>query len=617
MPIYKAPLRDIMFVLTEMFDMARIQKLPAYKDVTDDLVDAILTEGARFCENVLFPLNRSGDEEGCHYENGTVRTPAGFKEAYKTFQEGGWASVTCDPAYGGQGLPETLGILMQEMICSSNLSFGLYPGLTQGAYISLHAHGSEELKQKFLPKLVDGTWGGTMNLTEPHCGTDLGMLKTKAEPQGDGTYKLTGTKIFISSGEHDLTENIIHLVLARTPDAPSGTKGISLFLVPKFMVNDDGSLGARNAVTCAAIEHKMGIKASSTCVMNYDGAVGYLVGELNKGLNHMFTMMNVERLGVGMQGLGVSEVAYQNALAYARERVQGRSLKGAKFPEKPADPLMVHPDIRRMLLTMKAYNEGNRMLTVWVAQHIDIAHHGETDEERQKADDLIQLLTPVVKAFFTDTAFECTNLAVQVHGGFGYIREYGVEQYVRDARIAQIYEGTNGIQALDLIGRKMPMHTGRFLRQFFHPIYDFLQEHQAHEQWAEFIGPLAKSFERLQKACLTIAGRGLANPEEAGAAATDFLSLMGHTALAYLWTKAAMIATARLEKNPGDLFYQGKLETARFYMQKVLPRTSALFATLMAGSKTVMSLEDAGFGPFDYAGRETVAQGDTRVSTAG
>lgn len=601
MPTYKAPLRDISFVIRELFNYQNIQKLPPYGEFTDDIVDAVLNEAGRFCETVLFPINRSGDEEGCIYKDGTVTTPKGFKEAYKQFIEGGWASLASDPKFGGQGFPESVGIFVEEMTCSSNLAFSLYPGLTRGAYITIHAHGNDELKQTYLPKMVEGSWTGTMNLTEPHCGTDLGLLKTKAEPQKDGTYKITGTKIFISSGEHDLSDNIIHLVLARTPDAPMGTKGISLFLVPKFMVKKDGSLGDRNQAYCASIEHKMGIKASSTCVMNYDGATGYLVGEHFKGLNHMFTMMNVERLGVGIQGLGAGEVAYQNALAYARERLQGRSLTGSKYPEKPADPLMVHPDIRRMLLTMRAYNEGNRMLAGWVSQKIDIAHHAEDAQDRQDADDFIQLMTPVVKAFFTDTGFEAANHAVQVHGGFGYIREYGVEQYVRDARIAQIYEGTNGIQALDLVGRKMGAHTGRSLRFFFHPIQEFITENRGNKTWGTHVESLEKALGRLQRACITTAFKGLGNPDEAGAAATDLLSLFGHCALGYLWVKAGLLAERSLGRGE-DAFYQGKIKTAHFYMDKILPKTSSLFASLMTGSKTLMDFEDVEFGPFEFTG---------------
>lgn len=601
MPIYKAPIRDISFALREMFNYNVIRSLPGYNDVTDDLIDAVLQEGARFCENELFPLNHSGDKEGCHWNDGVVTPPKGFKEAYHKFIEGGWTSISCDPTYGGQGLPDSLEFMMEEMICASNLSFSLYPGLTRGAYTSIHAHGSDYLKNKYLPKLVDGSWTGTMNLTEPQCGTDLGLLRTKAVPQDDGTYRITGNKIWISSGEHDFTENIIHLVLARTPHAPEGVKGISLFVVPKFLVNEDGSLGARNGVKCTGLEHKMGIHASASCAMSYENAVGWLVGEENEGLPYMFTMMNTERIGVGLQGLGIGEIAYQNALAYARERLQSRSLAGAKYPDKPADPIIVHPDIRRMLLTMKSLNEGCRMMAAWIGHHNDIAHRVEDKEERQKADDFVQLMTPIVKAFFTDVAFENTNHAVQIHGGYGYTQDFGVEQYVRDARIAQIYEGTNGIQSLDLVGRKMSMFMGRYARTFFHPVQAFIEEHKNTADLAEFIEPLAKAFDRLQRAAITIAQKGLAAPEEAGAAATDFLTLFGHTALAYLWTRAVILSRTKLTGSE-KVFYQSKIETARFYMQKILPRTSTLFSTIMAGKSTLMAMDDEAFGPFDFAG---------------
>lgn len=598
MPQYKAPLRDMNFVLYELFNLPELLKFPAYQHIDVDLINQALQEGARFCEKELLPFNQSGDLEGCRLENGEVTTPKGFKEIYKKFSEGGWTSFACHTEYGGQGLPELAQIVIEEITCSTNFSFGLYPGLTRGAYLALHAHGSDALKKLYLPKLASGVWAGTMNLTEAHCGTDLGLLKTKAEPQSDGSYKITGTKIFISSGEHDLTENIIHLVLARTPDAPAGTKGISLFLVPKFFVNPDGTLGDRNPVYATSLEHKMGIKASATCTMTYEGATGWLVGELNKGLHHMFTMMNRERLGVGLQGLGISEIAYQSALAYARERLQGRSLSKRMFPDKVADPIIVHPDVRRMLLTMKAYNEGNRMLAGWVASYMDIFHNSLDPEERQACHDFVQLMTPVVKAFFTDRALEITNLAVQVHGGYGYIKEYGVEQYVRDARITQIYEGTNGIQALDLVGRKMGMHMGRPLRTFFHPIQEFIEKHSLEEENQEFIGPLAKAVGYLQQACLTIAQKGLANPEEGAAAAADLLSLFGHTALAYLWAQAALIAKKKVTTQ--DLpFYNGKIETARFYMQRLLPRTAGEFRTLMSGAKNLMTIRDEEFGPFE------------------
>lgn len=596
MPIYQAPLRDMSFVLKELIGMDKIRNLPCYGEVSDDLIEAVLSEAAKFSETVLAPLNLSGDKEGCkRHDDGSVTTPKGFKEAYAEFVNAGWPSLACDPRYGGQGLPHTVAFFLEEMICSANLSFGLYPGLTRGSYIMFHRHGSEDLKDKFIAKMVQGVWSGTMCLTEPHCGTDLGLLRTKAEPQADGTYKLTGTKIFISSGEHDLTENILHFVIARTPDAPAGIKGISLFLVPKFMVNDDGTLGARNPASCASIEHKMGIKASATCVMNFDSATGYLIGNLYEGIQNMFTMMNTERLGVGTQGLGVAEVAYQNALKYARERLQGRGLQGSQAPEKYADPIIVHPDVRRMLLTMKAIVEGNRMMEAWVASHLDIAEHSESEQERQDANDLIQLLTPVIKAFLTDWGTEVANLGIQIFGGHGYVQEWGMEQFARDARIAQIYEGTNGIQAMDLVGRKMPTYNGRYLRQFFHPIQAFIEEHQQDDSLAEFVGPLTKALGRLQQATITIAQRGLSDPNEAGAAATDFLRMFGYVSLAYLWCRAVVIAKAKVGQGEDD-FYQAKILTARFYMQKVLPQAFTHFAYIMAGAKPVMEMPDALFG---------------------
>ncbi len=598
MPIYQAPARDMTFVLRELLNaQPKLQKFPGFEDFTDDLIDAVLAEGAKFAENVLFPINLSGDQEGCHFKDGEVKTPKGFKEAYQQFIEGGWSTLTCDPKYGGQGMPELLGFFLEEMTCSANLSFGLYPGLTRGAYILLNMHGSDALKEKYLHKLVAGTWTGTMCLTEPHCGTDLGLLRTKATPQKDGSYMLEGTKIFISSGEHDLSDNILHFVIARTPEAPPGIKGISLFLVPKFLPDQDGNPGERNPVYCASIEHKMGIKASSTCVMNFDGAKGWLVGDLYKGMSNMFTMMNTERLGVGNQGLGIGEISYQNALAYARERLQGRALTGPKFPNKPADPIIVHPDVRKMLLTMKTFNEGNRMMAAWVAMNLDISKHSPDETERKEADDLIQLMTPIVKAFLTDTGTDIANLAIQVYGGHGYIKEHGVEQFARDARIAQIYEGTNGIQAMDLIGRKLPAHTGRYLRQFFHPVQAYIDTKQSDESLAEFLLPLAKVFGRLQQATAALAQKSMANPNEAGAAATDYLKLFGFTCQAYLWCRAVEVTKSKLG-GAEDAFYTAKLETARFFMQKLLPQTSSLFACIMAGAAPLMDYKEESFGPF-------------------
>ncbi|HEY5363812.1 MAG TPA: acyl-CoA dehydrogenase C-terminal domain-containing protein, partial [Aestuariivirga sp.] len=590
MPKYTAPLRDMRFALFELHGGENLATMPGFESFTRDVIDPVLDEAAKITEQVLQPLNRPGDEEGCTFENGAVRTPKGFKEAYNLYRDGGWSSIDSDPAYGGQGMPQTGSLLFVEMICSANLSFGMYPGLTHGAYIAMHAHASEELKQKFLPKMVDGTWGGTMCLTEPQCGTDLGLLRTKAIPQADGSYKISGTKIFISSGEHDLTENNIHLVLAKLPDAPKGVKGISLFVVPKFLPKDDGSLGPRNGMACASIEHKMGIKASATCVLNFDGATGWLVGEPHKGMRAMFTMMNSERIYVGIQGLGLAEASYQGAVAYAKERLQGRALSGTKYPDKPADPLIVHPDIRRMLLTQRAWIEGCRALAIWAVKALDESKYHADPATREKADDLVSVITPVIKAFLTDMAFEVTNLGVQVLGGHGYIREHGMEQFVRDARITQIYEGTNGIQALDLVGRKMPAHAGRYLRQVFRPISNYIEQKIDKEGMAEFIEPLAKVFGRLQQATAQVARAGMAKPDEAGAAATDYLRLMGFTLLAYQWAQMAEIS---LPKQNEDAFYKAKVLTARFFMERLLPEATAHFQAIMAGGKTMMAFEDA------------------------
>ena len=594
MAVYKAPLGDMRFVFHELFGGEAARQLPGCEEVTPDLVDAILEEAGKLCEEVLFPLNRSGDEEGCTFENGAVRTPAGFREAYATYAEGGWPSLACDPAHGGQGLPQTLNVLISEMVSSANLPFGLYPGLTHGAYVAVSKFGSDQLKETYLAKFAAGTWSGTMCLTEPQCGTDLGLIRTRAVPGKDGTYALTGTKIFISAGEHDLTENIVHLVLARTPDAPAGIKGISMFLVPKFLPAADGSPGPANGVTCGAIEHKMGIAASSTCTLDFDGAKAFLVGEENKGMRAMFTMMNAARLLVGIQGLGVAEAAYQGAAAYARERLQGRSLAGARHPDMAADPIIVHPDVRRMLLTMRANIEGSRALALWVAAALDTSERHADGETRQQAEDLVALLTPVVKAYLTDMASECANLGVQVMGGHGYIRESGMEQYVRDARVTQIYEGANGIQALDLVGRKLPAHTGRYLRRFFHPLAAFLEGHATDPRMAEFVEPLAKAFGRLQRATAAIAERGLADPEEAAAAAADYLRLFALTALAWMWALMAQAALAN-ETADDSGFYAAKLATARFFMQRLLPATGSLLATVMAAKDSLMALPDDAF----------------------
>jgi alkylation response protein AidB-like acyl-CoA dehydrogenase len=595
MTLYKAPLREYRFVLQELFDVGELAGLPGYQDATPDVFDAVLEEGAKLCEEVLFPLNRSGDEEGCTFENGVVRTPKGFKQAYDLFRQGGWTALACDPEYGGQGLPHTLQFFVEEMVSSANMSFGMYPGLSNGAYSAIHRHGTEAQKRKFLPHLVDGTWSGTMCLTEPQCGTDLGQIRTKAEPAGkDGVYKISGTKIFISAGEHDLTDNIIHLVLARIVGGPPGIRGISLFIVPKFLAKDDGGVGARNGVRCGSIEHKMGIKASSTCVINFDEAEGYLIGDAHKGMRAMFTMMNAARLGVGLQGLALGETAYQSARQYAMDRLQGRALKGDKFPDKPADPIIVHPDVRRMLLTMKAYTEGARALAGWVSLALDKADRHPDPETREEDEDFIGLMTPIVKAVLTDNALTATNLGMQIFGGHGYIREWGMEQLARDCRITMLYEGANGIQALDLVGRKMPMHNGRLLRRFFHPVDAWLRERQDKPELGEFVMPVTKAFGRLQQVTALVAQKSLADPDEAGAAASEYLRAFGLVAMGYLW---ARIAETALKKRNGEeaLFYNGKLGTARFYMARVLPETNALFANIAAGAKPLMEMEAEAF----------------------
>lgn len=594
MATYKAPLRDMRFIYHEFLADQHLEDMPGMEDVPPELVDAVLEEMAKVAENILFPLNRSGDEEGCRLENGEVHTPRGFKDAYQRYREGGWPGLTSRPEYGGQGLPETVYVLTSEMMSASNLSFAIYTKLTHGAYQLLLKTASEEIKNLYLPNMVEGRWTGTMCLTEPQCGTDLGLLRTKAVPQADGTYRLTGNKIFISGGEQDLSENIIQMVLARAPDAPPGVKGISLFLVPKFLVNPDGSLGPRNRIFCTAIEHKMGIKGSSTCSLSLEDATGYLIGDLHKGLRAMFVMMNSARLEVGLQGLGLGEVAYQNAAAYAKERLQGRALTGPKNPEKPADPLIVHPDVRRMLLTMRAYTEGMRSMSAWVGAQLDKENRHPDPGIRQQAEDFVALLTPVVKAFFTDLGFETANLAMQVYGGHGYIREHGIEQFVRDARIAQIYEGANGIQALDLVGRKLPAHAGRYLRSFFHPVQRYLDERTGQAQLAFVTEPLAKAFGRLQRATAFIAERSLADPNEAGAAAYDYLHLFGLTTMAYCWARMAEIAQTKVE-NDTTGFYQAKLDTARFFMERILPRTSGLFSAILSGSGSIMDFKDEAF----------------------
>lgn len=585
MPQYRAPIRDFTFLIEEFLDLDAHAEVPGFAQARE-LVAPLLEGAAQLCEEVLAPLNGVGDKQGLRYEDGRVVTPEGFKEAYKAYTEGGWSTLTWPAEFGGQDLPEFLNMPMLEMVCSANLSFGLTPGLTHGAISALLKHGAAELQQTYLPKLISGEWSGVMCLTEPVAGTDLGLLKTRATPKGDGSYSIEGNKIFISSGEHDMVENIIHLVLARLPDAPKGSKGISLFLVPKVMQD-----GSRNAFSCAGIEHKMGIHASPTCVMNYDGATGWLVGEPNKGLSAMFTMMNAARLYVGVQGLGIAEAATQNAMAYAKERLQGRALTGAKFPDKPADPITVHPDVRRMLYSCKAFTEAARALTMQVALALDLSHRHPDAAARKAADDYVQLMTPILKSSLTDGGFDTASTAMQCFGGYGYIEEYGASQYLRDARIAMIYEGTNGVQAMDLVGRKLTVGTGEYLKQFFGPVEAFIEAHEGDAAMKEFIDPLKKHVKVLQQATLWIGAMGATNPNHAGAGAVEYQKLFALVAYGYIWARQAKIALGKQQEDKE--FYGSKLATARFFMTKMLPGTFSLLASITAGADPVMA--EAGF----------------------
>ena len=596
MPQYNPPLRDMQFVLHEVLNIVdELKEMPRHADVDADTINAVLEEGGKFASGVIFPLNLSGDAEGCTLDKATheVRPPKGFKEAYKTYVEGGWPALSCDPEYGGQGLPVALNQCFYEMLNSGNQAWTMYPGLSHGAYEALHAHGTPEQKKLFLPKLTSGEWTGTMCLTEPHCGTDLGLLRTKAEPQADGSYRITGQKIFISAGEHDLAENILHLVLARLPDAPAGSKGISLFLVPKFKVSADGSIGERNPIFCAGLEHKMGIHGNATCQMVLEGAVGTMVGEPNKGLAAMFVMMNAARLGVGVQSLGLTEVAYQNAVAYAKDRLQMRALSGPKAPDKAADPIIVHPDVRKMLMTARAYAEGGRALAIHTALLIDKElNHPDADARKEAADE-VALLTPIVKAFITDNGWIATSHCMQVYGGHGFIHEWGMEQYVRDARINMIYEGTNTIQSLDLLGRKVLGNNGATLKKFGKLVAQLVEEEGVNEKMAEFINPVAYLGDQMTKFTTEIGFKAFQNPDEVGAAAVDYLRVLGHLVFGYFWARMAQVALKKIESGDTDPFYQAKLQTARFYFARLFPETATLMRTARSGVKVLLDTDAA------------------------
>jgi alkylation response protein AidB-like acyl-CoA dehydrogenase len=593
---YTPPLRDMQFLMHEVLNVVEeLKALPPHADIDADTINAVLEEGGKFASQVIFPLNQSGDEEGCTLDKAThsVTAPKGFKEAYAQYVEAGWPALGCDPAYGGQGLPHTVNQCFYEMLNSANQAWTMYPGLSHGAYEALHAHGTDEQKKTYLPKLTSGQWTGTMCLTESHCGTDLGLLRTKAEPVGDGTYKINGAKIFISAGEHDMAENIIHLVLARLPDAPAGSKGISLFVVPKFKVAADGSLGERNGIFCAGLEHKMGIHGNATAQLVLEDAVGTLVGQPNKGLAAMFVMMNAARLGVGMQSLGLTEVAYQNAVAYAKDRIQMRALSGPKAPDKPADPIIVHPDVRKMLLTARAYAEGGRALSMWTTLQLDKELSTDDEDVKRECADLVALITPIIKAFLTDNGWIATSHCMQVFGGHGFIKEWGMEQYVRDARINMIYEGTNTIQSLDLLGRKVLADNGAKLKKFGKLVQEFIEEEGTVEAMQEFINPLADLGDKVTKLTTELGMKAFGNPDEVGAAAVDYLRVAGHLVFAYFWARMAKVA---LEKQgSGDPFYKAKLSTARFYFAKLLPETASLIRTARAGLAPLMEMDEALF----------------------
>ena len=597
MPDYKAPLRDIKFVMSELLDSEQhYASINGGEDATPDMVDAIIVEGARFCEQVLSPLNQVGDREGCTLADDVVTTPTGFKEAYQQYVDGGWPSMTADTNYGGQGLPHSLGLVMSEMVGTCNWSFGMYPGLSHGCTNTIETHGSEEHKQTYLTKLISGEWTGTMCLTEPHCGSDLGTLRTKAEPNADGSYSITGTKIFISAGDHDMAENIVHVVLARLPGAPEGTKGISLFIVPKRLPQEDGSAGERNAVSCGSLEHKMGIHGNATCVMNFDAAKGWLIGPENRGLNCMFTFMNTARIGTAIQGLGAAELGFQGSLAYAKDRLAMRSLSGPKNPEGIADPIIVHPDVRRMLLTQKVVAEGARALIYMTAQQADIVHSGKTEEERKSADEALGFLTPIAKAFLTEIGYEAANLGMQVFGGHGFIAEWGMEQNVRDSRIGMIYEGTTGIQALDLLGRKVLMTQGESLKGFTRQVHMFCKENADNEQLQEFIEPLAALNKEWGDLTMKVGVTAMKNREEVGAASVDYLMYSGYAVFAYLWARMAKVALDKMvEGTTEEMFYNAKVQSARFYFKRMLPRSKTHAETMLAGADSLMDMPEEAF----------------------
>ncbi len=597
MPSYHAPVDDTLFVLNDVLKYERFNNLPGFADASPDIVEAVLREAGRVAEEVFFPLNQTGDQEGCtRHDDGSVTTPKGFKEAFEQYKEGGWMGLGFPEEYGGQALPYTLHTAVGEYFSSANMAFAMYPGLTQGAMAAILEHGSDEQKQTYLPNMVEGKWTGTMNLTEPHCGTDLGLLRTKAVPQDDGSHKISGQKIFISAGEHDMSENIVHLVLARIEGAPEGVKGISLFIVPKFKVNEDGSTGDANGVSCGSIEEKMGIHANSTCVMNYDEATGYLIGEEHKGLRAMFVMMNEARLGVGLQGLAISEVAYQNAVSYAKERIQGRALTGAKYEDKKADPIIVHPDVRRNLMTIRSFNEAGRAFILWSALKSDVAHRSEDETEAELSEEMMGLLTPVIKGVLTDKGFDHTVMAQQMYGGHGYVEEWGMSQYVRDARIAMIYEGANGIQALDLVGRKLGMNGGRAVQAFFKEVGDFCEENRENEDLTFYTKHLKKGLNDLQSATMWFVNNAMAKPDNAGAGSHDYMHLFGLVTLGYMWALQAKAAQEKMASGEGDKqFLENKLATGRFYFERVMPETSAHLARISSGADCMMAIPEEAF----------------------